>query len=78
MKEQFEIRITVEKNEEGNLTLHTKGGPVDSRNPSVYFAALYVAFQKQILPTLESKLELADEIADLFKRTTECSCDEDD
>ncbi|MDC9596495.1 hypothetical protein [Xenorhabdus anantnagensis] len=78
MKEQFEIKITVEKNEEGILTLNTKSNLVDSKNPSVYFVSLSVAFQKQILPTLESKLELADEIADLVKRTTECSCDEDD
>ncbi|MDE1487015.1 hypothetical protein KKI90_20510 [Xenorhabdus bovienii] len=78
MKEQFEIKITVEKNEEGELTLNAKSNLVDSRNPSVYFAALCMALKKQILPTLESKLELADEIADLVKRTTECSCDEDD
>ncbi|MDE9545035.1 hypothetical protein [Xenorhabdus bovienii] len=78
MKEQFEIKITIEKNEEGELTLNTKSNLVDSKNPSVYFTALYVAFQKQLLPKLESKLELADEIADLVKRTTECSCDEDD
>lgn len=67
MTMQFEIKITV-NSENNEISLSTESQITrGERNPSVHFLALTKYLNKQVLSDLESKLKLADEVADLIK-----------
>ncbi|WP_272575944.1 hypothetical protein [Providencia sp. PROV273] len=66
MNEQFQITITINYDNK-SLTLDTESKMIDTENPSIYFVTVSKYLHQQILSSLESKLALSDQIADLIK-----------